>query len=131
MKVPDQNELASPPAQIALVKKLWNNGVLEPTALKQLLLKLGYWNHWPYIGGDREIEKEIEEWLEIPHIWEGFSDLPEDQRWRFGHLEILKRHPAYHNNDRIAQAALVAIMPMPCRPPLKISVPHQELALNS
>ena len=109
MNVPDQNQLASPLAQTALVEKLWNKGVPVPTALNPLLLKLGYWNHWPHSGGDREIQKDIKEGLEIPHIWEQFYGLPEDQRWRFGNQEILKRHPAYYGNDRIARAALVAI----------------------
>lgn len=114
MKVPNQNQLVSPLALKSLVTKLWLEGVPEWGELSELLLKLGYWNHWPHSGGNREIQKEINEGLKIPHIWERFSDLPEDQRWqdqrwRFGNHEILKCHPAYHGNDRIAQAALVAI----------------------
>lgn len=109
MKVPDQNQLASPLALKSLVTKLWLGGVPEWKVLSELLLKLGYWNHWPHSGGHQEIQTEINERLKIPHIWEGFSDLSEDQPWLFGNHEILKCHPAYHGNDRVAKAALVAI----------------------
>lgn len=116
MKVPDQNQLASPLAQKDLVEKLWNRSIHEPAAFLPLLSKLGYWNHWPYNGKCREIEKEIEGGLQIPYIWERFYDFSEDQRWRFGYLKILKRHPAYNENDRIAMAALVAINAHAMRP---------------
>ena len=109
MKILEQSELVSPLAQTALVKELWYKGFPEPATIYPLMLKLGYWNHWPHSGGSWEIEKDIEEWLKIPHIWEQFSAPPKDQRWLFGHHEILKLHPAYQGDDRIAQAALVAI----------------------
>ncbi len=114
MKIPTQNDLASPLALKRLVEKLWNGECDGIEALSPLLLELGYWSHWPIDTYYREdIDEIIKEGLEIPHIWDQFQALSENknQRWQFGNHEILKRHPAYKDGDRISQAALVALNP--------------------
>jgi Cft2 family RNA processing exonuclease len=112
MKIPTQNDLACPLALTKLIKKLWNGESHGIEKLSPLLFQLGYWSHWPSdVYHQEDIEEIIKEGLEIPHIWDRFLSLSENQRWQFGNHEILKRHPAYKDGGRISQAALVALNP--------------------